>query len=296
MEVIRPESARAFLDLAEPLLAADAKAEARHNLQLGIAGIAADDDGSYDWFLSWVALGDGVPVAAATRTPPFNMIVADPSSLEALDALIDAVAEDDPEAPGVVGNVPHVHRAADRWTARTGVPAEVAQRQGVYVLTHVRDVPRPAGASRVATAADRDLLVRWVVDFVHEASADPALHDTREVEDFVDARLGAKDAAYWLWEDEGRPVALAGFSGPTPSGIRVGPVYTPSEHRRRGYATALVSEISRTLLDRGYRACFLYTDLANPTSNSIYARIGYEQVAESAEIHFVRPDEPGGGR
>jgi predicted GNAT family acetyltransferase len=93
----------------------------------------------------------------------------------------------------------------------------------------------------------------------------------------------------WLWERDGEPVSLAGYTGPTLTGTRVGPVFTPAEHRRHGYASALVAELSAFLLDRGHRACFLYTDLANPTSNAIYERIGYERVAEAAEIRFRDP-------
>jgi hypothetical protein len=81
-------------------------------------------------------------------------------------------------------------------------------------------------------------------------------------------------------------VSLSGYSGPTPTGIRIGPVYTPPPHRRRGYATSLVAEQSRWLLERGHRSCFLFTDLSNSTSNSIYAAIGYRRVCESMEYRF----------
>jgi predicted GNAT family acetyltransferase len=96
-----------------------------------------------------------------------------------------------------------------------------------------------------------------------------------------------------LWEDEGEPVSFAGWGGRTPNGIRVGPVYTPPELRGRGYATAVTAELSQGLLDGrlfdgGRQFCFLYTDLANPTSNAIYERIGYRRVAESAEVLFDR--------
>jgi hypothetical protein len=63
-------------------------------------------------------------------------------------------------------------------------------------------------------------------------------------------------------------------------------VYTPREHRRRGYATALVAEQSSWLLQSGHRACFLFTDLANPTSNAIYERIGYRRVGEASQFTF----------
>jgi predicted GNAT family acetyltransferase len=81
---------------------------------------------------------------------------------------------------------------------------------------------------------------------------------------------------------------MANFTGKTPSGIRIGAVYTPPELRGRGYASALVAALSARLLAGGRRFCFLYTDLANPTANRIYARIGYERVCDAAEIAFAR--------
>jgi len=89
-----------------------------------------------------------------------------------------------------------------------------------------------------------------------------------------------------VWEDN-TPVSMAGASGPTPNGIRVGAVYTPPERRRRGYASGLVAALSQEQLDAGKRFCFLYTDLANPTSNKIYQDIGYEAVSDVDEYHFA---------
>ena len=100
----------------------------------------------------------------------------------------------------------------------------------------------------------------------------------------VDAPARLADGGFLIWEDEGEVVSIAGCGGPTPNGIRIGPVYTPPELRGRGYATALVAELSQRLLDSGRRFCFLFTDLANPTSNAIYERIGYVRIAESAMV------------
>ena len=91
--------------------------------------------------------------------------------------------------------------------------------------------------------------------------------------------------------DEGEVVSICGYGSPTPNGVRIGPVYTPPELRGHGYATALTAELSQRLLDGrlyegGRRFCFLYTDLANPTSNAIYERIGYRRIAEAAEVVF----------
>ena len=286
MEVLRFDDANAFLERAAPLLAHDAEAEARHNLILGISGTVSGRPDLYETYRAWLAVEDGEPVAAATRTPPFNAVLADPLAPGALDAVVDAVAEDDPGTPGFVGNVPHVHRAAERWTERTGAQAEIEQRQGVYMLLEVEPVSSAPGRAREATHADRGLLVGWLYAFADEATGGPP-GEPGLLERMLDARLDAEHPGYWLWEDAGVPVSVTGYGSPTPGGIRIGPVYTPPERRRRGYATALVAELSRWLLGRGHRACYLYTDLANPISNSIYGKIGYRRLCDSADVRFV---------
>ena len=164
-------------------------------------------------------------------------------------------------------------------------------RQGVYALEEVAPLPAVPGAARVATTDDRDLAIRWWIAFGEEV-----LHEggpgRDDAEANVDYRFSSDRSGMLLWEDGGRTVSVAGWGGPTPNGIRVGPVYTPPELRGHGYATAVTAELSRRLLDGRLfdgrrRFCFLYTDLANPTSNAIYERIGYRRLCESAEISFV---------
>jgi hypothetical protein len=107
-----------------------------------------------------------------------------------------------------------------------------------------------------------------------------------EAEQWLERALGGPDSGVALWIDE-EPVSFAGYGGRTPNGIRVGPVYTPPELRRRGYASALTADLTKMLLDGGRTFCFLFTDLANPTSNSIYQRIGYEPVSDADQWRFV---------
>ena len=75
---------------------------------------------------------------------------------------------------------------------------------------------------------------------------------------------------------------------PTERGTSVGLVYTPPESRNKGYATSCVEELSRNILRSGQAFCTLYTDLANPTSNSIYMKIGYRPVCDSVEYTFEK--------
>jgi len=284
VEVVRLVDAAAFLAETEQLLLAD---EARHNLILGIAGTIRDAPDLYPSRTLWLVHDQGKVAAAALRTQPYNLILAAPRSQEALAALAGGISED---LPGVVGAEPESVAFADLWSQITGLRARTNMRQGVYALEKVQPPDGVPGSARVATADDRQLAVRWWLDFGEEAGT--SVERGRDIaEASVDHRLSSPVAGIALWEDDGEPVSLAAWSGPTPSGIRIGPVYTPPERRGRGYATALSAELSQRLLDGrlfegGRRFCFLYTDLANPTSNAIYNRIGYRRVAESAEIVF----------
>jgi predicted GNAT family acetyltransferase len=279
MEIRRPDDAATFLRLAGPLLERD---EARNQLPLAIAATIVGHPDAYDLVRYWVALDGDRPVAAALRTEPFNLVLADPEPGADLEPVLSAVLSDDPGVPGVVGNAPDVDAAASFLARSAGRSATRTLAQGVYALTWVEDVSRAPGAHRRADETDRSLLLDWLMAFEAEAlphhQRDRAGHERT-----LDTRFSSDNSGMWLWEDGGVPVSLAGFSGPTPTGIRVGPVYTPPSHRRRGYATTLVADLSQWLLGQGYRACFLYTDRSNPTSNHIYETIGYRQVGEAVE-------------
>jgi len=265
-----------FLARAEPLLLAD---EARHNLILGLAGTLRDHPHVYRESALWLVERAGTVVGAALRTPPHNLVVARGSD-DAVDALARAI---EGPLPGVVGAVPEVDRFVAAWGAR----AEPRAHQGIYELSAVVPPSRPApGRPRAATHADRPLLLEWWRAFAVEALDEPA-PDEGAIARNVDHRLAEPMGGIALWEDGGRPVSAVGFGSPTPTGVRIGPVYTSPEARGRGYASALTAHVSARQLAAGRRFCFLYTNLANPTSNKIYVDIGYERVCDSVEYLFV---------
>jgi RimJ/RimL family protein N-acetyltransferase len=290
MEVVRLEDPRGFLELAGAWLRRD---EARNQLALGIAASAAAGRLGFLPFRGWVVLDEG-PSAAAARTAPRNVILADPATETALAALVEAIGSDLRDAPGVVGNVPGVEAFAERWSGITGDRVSTTLRQGVFALEHVVEPERPAGLAEPARLADLDVLVRWWLAFEAEALPDdrtgdgPDAHTVEEVRRGIEERLAGGDNGVWVWRIDGEPVSTSGYAGPTGTGIRIGPVYTPPEHRRRGYASALVADLSAGLLANGFERCFLYTDLANPTANRIYEAIGYRRVAESRMLAFDR--------
>jgi uncharacterized protein len=273
-----------FLERAGPYLAAR---EAEHNLPLGLAaGIAAHPERWPDPYLATVE-EDGAVVGAAVMTPPFFVVL---SLLAAPEAATAALAADlrrrHPTLPGVVGPTAESRAFVAAWARESGQTATLARAERIYRAERIVDPPHPAaGTLRRATEADRGLLLAWLGDFVAETLGEER---RGEVARTVETRLTTTTGALYLWEDGG-PVSLVGWSGPTPNGVRIGPVYTPPAHRRRGYAATATAALGRLLLAEGRRFVFLFTDLANPTSNRIYRGIGFEPVCDVDEYRFWTP-------
>ncbi len=274
--------AEEFLDRIAGLIAD----EARNNLIIGVARVIARSPDVYPNHAMYVVERSGTPIAASLVTAPHNMVLADALDDEAASLLAGYVLDREIAIPGVTGNRPSIDAFVGAWESRTGESAKLSMRQGVFALEAVADLHPAPGEPRRGTIEDLDLIVAWQLEFAAEAIPDEE-HDLERMTEMAERRLSGEGAGgYWLWVDEAEVVSLSGHGGPTISGIRIGPVYTPPELRGRGYATSVVAHQAQALVDDGYRFCFLYTDLANPTSNEIYKRIGYHQVAESAMYRF----------
>ena len=158
--------------------------------------------------------------------------------------------------------------------------------QGIYALDAVVPAATAARRPRPAAPGRPGAAVRWWGEFGVEALG--ALEQDEEQNGRnVDHKLATPGNGIALWEVGGEPVSAVGYGSPTPTGVRIGPVYTPPEHRGRGYASALTAHVSAEQLAAGRDFCFLYTDLANPTSNKIYVAIGYRRVCDSIQYAFV---------
>jgi predicted GNAT family acetyltransferase len=272
MELRRFADVDGFLATAGDFLAAR---EAEHNLIFGICSNLRTNPTMFGGppYLA-VVTDSGRVVAAALRTPPHRLILSEIDDAAAIRLLVEDVRS--PDLGGVLGPREHARAFVEAWTTGGGAPPRLAISERIYRLTSVVP-PRPVlGTVRVATPADRDLVVAWTEGFMRDAfgAADP-----EEVVSTADRWLSGRERTLYLWVD-GEPVSLAGVGGPTPNGIRIGPVYTPPAARRQGYASALVAAVSQAELDAGRRFCFLFTDLANPTSNHVYMDIGYEPVCD----------------
>jgi hypothetical protein len=274
----------AFWPLAEAYLC---QREAEHNLPLGI-GLALNA-GDYDSAAAYMALvwrgaAPDAIAAVALCTPPYPVLLSCDTPPKALELLVADLIDYDSGLGGVTA-VKAVSKAfADMWTRRTGQPHRLHMAMRIYRLEQVIP-PRPTtGRMRMAQLGDRERLVDWTMAFAAESlDAIPRY----EAEEHVNDRLsGSRTRGLRIWEDGGQPVSMAGYAGPTLNGMRINFVYTPPEHRGRGYASAVTAALSQEMLDSGRKFCFLFTDLGNPTSNHIYQEIGYRPVSDVDQYRF----------
>lgn len=212
-----------------------------------------------------------------------HALLLEHSDPAAVSLIAHALADLDHAVPGIEGDAAACAAFVEAWQARTGRVAAKRFRLRHHMLEDVSPVRVPSGASRRADERDAEWLVRAHDAFTDEAKVPRAPQGTERM---VRQRLA--DARYRLWEDRGIVSFLAAnlIDG---GHARIGPVYTPPEHRGRGYATALVASASRELIARGAARVFLTTDLANPVSNAIYARVGFRAVDDTVAFDLVAP-------
>lgn len=292
MKTTRFTDATGFARLVTPVLE---PFEAENNLALGIISTLQADSSRFENPLLAVVHDRPAPrvdtiAAVVVRTPPFPVIVAytkragEPAVVRASTQLLHDVYGADVTGFNVDTRIAEPY--VSMWTAATGQDASVHMSMRIYRCAYVNALPPVPGSARAAEAGDAELLRQFVAGFYRDAL--PGEYSAERVHSYVERMLSADPAqqGMLLWQVNGEVVSMAAYSGPTPNGIRVNAVYTPPGHRRHGYASACVSELTRRLLSQGRAFCFLFTDLTNPTSNRIYQDIGYKPVSDHVYWKF----------
>ncbi len=274
MDVVLTRSVDRFADRVEAFLAERIERNVLATVLINLGASAFST--AHPLFAYSPAEGRDVS-AVAIRTPPWPMIATgfdDPASAR---ELVERWLAEDPDLDGVSAEPVSARAIAGAWTALTGGRSHRAFSEGMHVLKTVSEPENPpAGGLRVATAGDRELLIEWERAFVTEAG----FGQSSQAERIVDRRL--KAGSQFVWDDNGA-ACTAGLNPAVAGTARVGPVYTPPQRRSRGYATAAVAALSNHALASGAQQCMLFTDLANPTSNRIYASIGYRRCGDWEE-------------
>jgi len=279
MKLKRFDDINTFLKRIKPILIEN---EVENNLLLGVAlHIQADPERYAGKYLS-VVVEENEVLAIAVCTPPHKLLFwgkADNCKYEMI-LLIDDILLSKLEINGVLCSSYQALQFAEIWQKKTGQSFRNGMSERIYKLEKVKFPKVQFGKMRLATQEDFKLVCKWIEEFQNEAVPDDPMTD---FEKFTRKKIENKDIV--IWEDD-EPVSIASKARPTLNGICVNLVYTPIQFRKRGYASALVAHLCQRLLSRGWKFCTLFTDLSNPTSNSIYQKIGFKPVCDFQEYYF----------
>ncbi|MCJ8280649.1 MAG: GNAT family N-acetyltransferase [Rivularia sp. ALOHA_DT_140] len=278
MKLHRFEDANLFYQKVEDYLLKD---EVLHNLLLGATKnlINYPQRCKMKPYLAIVEQDENI-IAVAMMTIPYNLLLSQAKSSKAIDIILQDLQQKYESLTNVNAPVIESEVFAKKWCLSTGQSYQLRALR-IFKLERVEFPSQVKGNLRLATENDKKLLISW-----HGAFNLEALGKQRNdlySESCVD-RILQKNTAY-LWNSE-IPVSIACSTRSTRNGIGINMVYTPPEYRKRGYAGACVAALSQILLDKGYKFCFLFTDLSNPTSNKIYQKIGYQPVADWNNYRF----------
>jgi predicted GNAT family acetyltransferase len=201
------------------------------------------------------------------------IIAANTLETDVYDDLISYMNQID--YPGIIGVKEHCERYQKSYQSITGKTLNIQMYQRIYACKKVIDQSVNKGKVRLAVETDIDDLVSWAYHFSKDVGDTVSMEEARKNLEYQ----VANKTLYVLCVEEVL-VSMAARSRSLNLTESVGYVYTPIEFRNHGYASQIVAEVTRKVLADG-KIATLYTDLSNPTSNSIYMRIGYEPYCDS---------------
>jgi predicted GNAT family acetyltransferase len=278
MEVRFHESSEEFRAVAEPFYGRD---PVGHTIELTVLRGALPDDS-----VLLTVWENSEIVGAALQTPPYPL-ACNGIPARSIDVVAAEVARMHHELTGVRGSNQSAVAYADAWRTITGRVGSVTAEERLYRLGRLAPPSGVDGVSRAATDDDRAVLVDWVEQFFVETFSHS--RDTQAGEGFVRTAKDKGDR-FLLWIVDGRPVSMAMLRAPAAGVSRIGPVFTPVDCRGHGYGSAITAAAAGLALRTGVDDVVLFADLANPTSNGIYQRIGFEPVVDSVRLEFVAVD------
>lgn len=240
--------------------------------------LADDKPGRY-----WWVTDDEAVVAFLPQTPLDRAPYLAGNTRVAVTTLATVIADSGVELPGVTGEAGAASAFAGQWAESTGRPVRPNEVQAIYTLDCLVPLKHPpSGFSRPATQNDAPTLVKWIDDMAVETGG----YRSADREEAIAKSI--EDGGWHIWDDGGAVSVAHAYRAVTPY-ARVGPVYTPKDRRGHGYAAAATASASAGIEAEGAQA-MLFTQLSNPTSNSIYRRLGYRQVAEVLAYDFDGPE------
>jgi predicted GNAT family acetyltransferase len=255
--------------------------EAENNLILGISLWLAEHPERIEYTPYFATVKQNERIEAAAMMTPTYKLVLTRAETRFLKKIAEDLSKRKIVLPGVNGPRETSLAFAEWWAKKARCEYQLHRSLRIYQLSRVIQPRRVNGRMRTATPVDRDVLVQWAQDFGNEIGEPQTKLQAAEM-----VGRAIDDERLYVWDSEGLR-SMAAWSAPTTHGIRVNLVYTPSELRGKGFATACVAALSQAMLDSGRTFCYLFTDLSSPIPNHIYQRIGYVPVCDFDEYRFM---------
>lgn len=221
------------------------------------------------------------------RTPPYDLIISYTDDLSTIELLTEELTKRGEKLPGVLSFKEAANKFARQWCEKNSLKYNLFRKERIYKLVKVSEETLGHRKFSVAPKAHQELVFQWVSEMMKEALINITKDDIQRMIEILREEFDRDKSSMFLLFENNEPVSMAREAGKTPNGVFLNFVYTPILLRRRGYATECVAKLSNHLLEAGNRYCFLFTDLSNPTSNSIYQKIGYQPVIDENHYKFL---------
>ena len=280
------ENINEYIDLAFPFLL---KNEAENILLFSILNTLKIDQNTFGDLkpsLILVKKDDNIKLASL-RTPPYNQLISFTEDLNSINVLVESLLKIEEDLPGILGFKDGAERFIELYCKKKCLIPELIRNERAYKLIRVAEDTIGDKTFIIGDKTYQSLILKWAKEMILDAGltteADQMDRTLNQIKEDI-----TKEKIFLLL-DKSNPVSMARKAGKTPNGGLINLVFTPPHFRRRGYATECVAKLSQRLLnEEGNKFCFLFTDLANPTSNSIYQKIGFRPVIDMDQYMFLK--------
>ena len=267
-----------FCEICFPFLL---KNEAENNLLFGILNNLKQNPQTYSEEQSPILITiseDADLKLVSLRTPPYGQVISYTEELETIPILVEELSLRTPDIPGILGFKEGTQKFGALWIQKHNKRIQLDMHERIYQLESVNPEKLDSNTFEPATRGDKELIHKWINAFSLEAVPNQPSEDTsigrKRINQAIEHRM------IYVIKINDEIVSMAKKAGITPNGKTINTVYTPPIQRRKGYGTEVVAKLSQQILDEGKKYCFLFTDLANPTSNKIYQEIGYHPIID----------------
>lgn len=280
MKFKRYENANEFLNETEKFLM---EREVENNLIIGISNNLKSGEFVPEGEPYFASIKENDEIILATlMTPPKSLVIScKENNKQVLRLLIEKLIEENIEIPGIIADKEVVKSFMIIYKEHHRCNFEKEMDMRIYKLTEINEVKKSKGFFRKANKNDLDIIAEWILENDGMWKSADTLEKAIKI-----ARDKIENERVYLWIDH-EPVSMAMKARESFNTAVISGVLTPIKLRGKGYATSCVVELSQLLLNSGYNYCSLFTDLSNPTSNSIYMNIGYEPVCD-VDSYFIK--------